>query len=193
MQVPSEVITKKLKSLESGDPSAFNELFPFVYQELRNVARRVRWQSFGLETMNTTALVHEAYMKLVDQKSASFENRAHFFHIAARAMRQILINYAQYRNAKKRGGPEPNIPIEQLNVQIPMTEGLVDDLLSLNTTLERLAEISDRQANVVECRFFGGMSLEETAKALSISPATVKRDWNFARAWLYQQMKNERP
>ena len=193
MQFSSEVITQKLKSLEAGDAQAFNDLFPFVYQELRNVARRVRWQSFGLETMNTTALVHEAYMKLVDQKSATFENRAHFFHIAARAMRQILINYAQYRHAKKRGGTEPSIPMDQLNVQIPMDDVLVDDLLSLNTTLEKLSQISDRQANVVECRFFGGMSLEETAKALSISPATVKRDWNFARAWLYQQMKQERP
>ncbi len=191
--IPSpDLITQKLKSLEGGDPTAFNELFPFVYQQLRQVARRVRWKSHGLETMNTTALVHEAYMKMVDQTSVNFQNRAHFFHIAARAMRQVLINYAQHRHAIKRGGDKQKMSLDQVDFAIPMTDELVDELLSLDTVLKQLQERSERQAQVVECRFFGGMSIEETAEALNTSPATVKRDWNFARAWLYRQMQQDR-
>lgn len=192
MKLSQDVITRKLKSLEAGDATAFNDLFPYVYQELRQVARRVRWQSFGLETMNTTALVHEAYLKLVDQSSVNFQNRAHFFHVAARAMRQILINYAHHCHAQKRGGKQKDLALDQLDFQIPLSDHMVDDLLSLDEVLKQLTAISERQAQVVECRFFGGMSIEETSQALDISPATVKRDWNFARAWLYQQMKGER-
>ncbi|MEM9983457.1 MAG: ECF-type sigma factor, partial [Bacteroidota bacterium] len=168
------------------------ELFPYVYQELRKVAKRVRWQSYGLETMNTTALVHEAYLKMVDQRSANFQNRSHFFYIAARAMRQVLINYAQRAHAEKRGGAGRDMSLEQLDFQIPLNDGLIDDLLSLDEVLTQLQALSERQAKVVECRFFGGMSIEETAKALDTSPATVKRDWTFARAWLFQQMKGDR-
>mgnify|MGYP006267090599 CR=1 FL=1 len=191
MKGTQDVITAKLKSLEAGDAKAFNDLFPYVYQELRQVARRVRWQSFGLDTMNTTALVHEAYLKLVDQRSANYQNRAHFFHIAARAMRQILINYAHHCQAQKRGGKHKDLSLDQLDIQIPLSDHMVDDLLSLDEVLQQLSQINERQARVVECRFFGGMSIEETGQALDISPATVKRDWNFARAWLYQQMKRD--
>jgi RNA polymerase sigma factor (TIGR02999 family) len=191
MKLSQDVITKKLKSLEAGDAEAFNDLFPYVYQELRHVARRVRWQSFGLETMNTTALVHEAYLKLVDQRSVNFQNRAHFFHVAARAMRQILINYANHCHAQKRGGKQKDLGLDQVEFQIPLSDHMVDDLLSLDEVLKKLTAINERQAQVVECRFFGGMSIEETSQALDVSPATVKRDWNFARAWLYQQMKEE--
>lgn len=186
-----EIITQKLKSLESGDPSAFNELFPYVYQQLRQVASRVRWQSYGLDTLNTTALVHEAYLKMVDQTSINVQNRAHFFHIAARAMRQVLINYSQHRHALKRGGEHKDVPLDKVDFGIPLTDTMVDELLSLETVLNQLEQLNQRQAQVVECRFFGGMSIDETAQALETSPATVKRDWNFARAWLYRQMKHD--
>lgn len=187
-----EIITQKLKSLASGDAAAFNELFPYVYQQLRQVARRVRWQSYGLDTLNTTALVHEAYLKMVDQTAINVQNRAHFFHIAARAMRQVLINYSQHHSALKRGGSQADIPLDKLDFAIPLTDQMVDELLSLDTVLQQLEQLNERQAQVVECRFFGGMSIEETAQALDTSPATVKRDWNFARAWLYRQMKADR-
>ena len=180
-------VTQLLDELSPDDPEVAEDLLPLIYDRLHRLARQQRrgWQS---ETMNTTALVHEAYIKLVDQKDPGWENRAHFFGVAAKAMRHILVDYARRKNAQKRGGDQERVP---LTVASPSTEQRATDVLSLDRALRRLEEISPRQGRVVECRFFAGMTIDETATALGISPSTVGRDWTAARAWLYRAMKEE--
>lgn len=178
-------ITRLLGAAEDGSEEAMNEVFEVVYPRLREIARARRRGWHGDDTVNTTGLVHEAYMKLAAAGTGRYENRAHFFATTARAMRQVLINYAEKRSAKKRGGRGRDVTLYEDDA---VTEKAVDDLLCLNDALEKLGAMSDRQAKVVECLFFAGLTIEETAEALACSPATVKRDWSTARAWLYREM-----
>ena len=184
MHRPGE-ITQLLRELTHGDDDAAGELFPLVYGELRAIAHgRLRNEPAG-HTLNTTALVHEAYLKLVNQDRVDWQNRAHFFAVAARAMRRILIDYAVARKAQKRGGERRKVPLDEVVI---MADQRSDELLALDEALRRLETINERHGRVIECRFFAGMSIEETAEALDISPATVKRDWTLARAWLHREL-----
>ena len=176
----------------NGD--ALDEVFPLVYQELRELAHRQRraWQ--GNHTLNTSALVHEVYLKLVDQRHASWESEAHFLAVAARAIRHILINYARDRHARKRGRDWRRVTLDGQEVAADADAtgpDWEDQVLALNLALERLALSSVRQSQIVECRFFGGMTVEQTAVALDISTATVMRGWAMARAWLHRELRTE--
>jgi RNA polymerase sigma factor (TIGR02999 family) len=152
---------------------------------LRRAARgqRMRWE--GNDTLNTTALVNEAYIKLTKAAGAHWTDRGHFFAVASQAMRQILVNYARDRRAARRGGGAVHVPLSEVN---PVSEAAAEELLVMHETLERLAEFNPRQARVVECRFFAGLSIRETAQALSVSEATVERDWAVASAWLRREL-----
>jgi RNA polymerase sigma factor (TIGR02999 family) len=187
-------ITGLLQAVERGDRDALNALFPLIYDELSALAHQQRRMWHGDLTLNTTALVHEVYLKVVDQKRLPTESRAHFFGVAAKAMRHILCNYARDRSRQKRGGGAPHVPLEfasDLAAQLQFSEDQSDTLAALDASLQELERIAERQARVVECRFFGGMSVEDTATALGISPRTVKRDWTFARAWLRREMQRK--
>jgi RNA polymerase sigma factor (TIGR02999 family) len=177
---PPSDLTAVLRAVSSGDRSAVDVLFHAVYAELQRIAhgQRMKWQ--GDETLNTTALVHEAYLKLVRQ-DVEWQGRAHFYAVAATAMRHILVNYAERRLAAKRGGGLPHIPLDEAN---PVPAEGAEDLLALNEALEKLGLLNERQSRVVECRFFGGLGIRETAEALGVSTATVERDWALASAWL---------
>ena len=178
-------ITRLLKAAGDGGEGAMDDVFEVVYPRLKEIARARRrgWQ--GAHTMNTTGLIHEAYLKIAGS-GASFENRGHFFATTARAMRQVLINYAEHRSARKRGGGVSEVTLYDDDA---VTEDSIDELLTLNDALKKLEAMSPRQAQVVECLFFAGLNIAETAEALDISPATVKRDWATARAWLYREMQ----
>jgi len=180
MSTPAN-LTEVLQAVRGGDRDAVDHLFHSVYHELEQIAhgQRVKWH--GHETLNTTALVHEAYLKLVNQQEVDWRDRAHFYAVAATAMRHILINYAERRGAAKRGGGVSHIPLDEAN---PVPAEGADDLIALNTALEELGQVAERQSRVVECRFFGGLGIRETAEALGVSTATVERDWALASAWL---------
>lgn len=185
-------ITGLLQAVGRGERAALDALFPLVYEELSVLAHRQRQAWHGDNTLNTTAVVHEAYLKLVDQKRLPAESRAHFFAVAAKAMRHILCNYARDRQRQKRGGAVQHVSlddVDEIASRLDFSEEQADTLAALDEALQRLAQIADRQSRVVECRFFGGMSVEETADALGIAPRTVKRDWSFARAWLRRDMQ----
>jgi RNA polymerase sigma factor (TIGR02999 family) len=189
-----ESITEMLVAAERGDRAALEACFPLVYEELRAMARRQRRAWHGNPTLNTTALLHEAYLKLVDQNRPGATSRAHFFAIASTAMRHILCNYARDRARKKRGGDIQQVSLQQIDlasVQPDFSDDAAESLATLGAALERLEKIDKRQSKVVECRFFAGLSIEETALALDISPATVKRDWTFARAWLMREIQSQ--
>ncbi|HET8945747.1 MAG TPA: sigma-70 family RNA polymerase sigma factor [Candidatus Polarisedimenticolia bacterium] len=181
---PSEDITGILSAWGQGEPGAVDRLFPLVYQELRALARRRAGHVRG-ETMRTTALVHEAYLRLVDQTRATYENRGHFFAVAAKVMRRLVVDHARERAARKRGGDAERIPIDDSVLADP---GERVDHLALDQALGRLEGLDPRLGRLVELRYFAGLTLEETAEAMSISPATVKRDWFKARAFLMQEM-----
>lgn len=191
---PKPDITGLLRAAQSGDRAAAEELFPLVYEELRALARRERRRWHGDLTMNATAMVHEAYLKLVDRHELPPENRNHFFAVAAKAMRHILCNYARDRRRLKRGGAAEHVPIDEgLNaISIELSDADADELAALDEALDRLDRANHRQREVVECRFFGGLTIEETASALRLSPATVKRDWTLARAWLFREIRRVR-
>ncbi len=182
----SEEITARLRAAQQGDRQALDEVFAVVYGELRRLAQAQRRRWSGDNTLDTTALVHEAYLKLVDQSQAQWNDRAHFLAVASKAMRHILVNYAEQRRAAKRGGGAQTVPLDDAN---PVGEQAAEEVLALHEALERLAEVNERQARVVEARFFAGLPIEETAAALAISPATVKRDWKLASAWLHREIK----
>ena len=180
-----------LVAAEQGDAAAFEGCFPLAYEELRAIARKQRraWQ--GNATLNTTALLHEAYLKMLNQQQVRVVSRDHFFAIAATAMRHILCSYARDQKRQKRGGEAQLISLGYLE-HFAGPDGFhdaADRLSELGDALNRLAQIDKRYTRVVECRFFAGMSIEETAAALEVSPATVKRDWSFARAWLLREMQ----
>jgi RNA polymerase sigma factor (TIGR02999 family) len=192
MQPDAEAVTDILRNAESGDREAVDALFRAVYDELHVLARRQRRRWQGEPSLNTTALVHEAYLKLVNADRLAAGSRAHFFAIAARAMRQILVNYALAARAQKRGGDVPRVALDALADALLAGPSLsldqVDLLVRLDDALKRLASLSERQSRVVECRFFAGMSIPETAVALDTSAATVKRDWSVAQAWLFREL-----
>lgn len=175
-------ITQLLDAARGGDAAATEALFKAVYQELKGLARsnRRRWQ--GNATMNTTALIHEVFLKMSGGADASFNNRTHFFATASKAMRQVLVNYAKRQQAIKRGGDALRVTLDE---SVFATQASADELLHIHQLLTELADRHPRRSQIVECRVFGGMSVEETAAALGISTPTVKRDWRLATAWLY--------
>ena len=184
-------LLEALEAVERGDAAALTALFSLVYRELMILARQQRRRWHGDITLDTTALVHEAYLKLVGQQQAS-RSRAHFFAVAAKAMRHILCNYARDRSRKKRGGSVPHVrlePGEEIVGHLQLTDNQTERLTALDEALHAFARVAERQAQVVECRFFGGMSIEDTASALGISGRTVQRDWIFSRAWLRREMQ----
>lgn len=182
-----------VEAVAAGDREALDTLFPLVYEELSRLAHRQRQRWDGDFTLTTTALVHEAYLKLAGQRQLPTRNRAHFLALAARAMRHILCNYARDRRRQKRGGGQPHLALDQVDpadgMALDLSADQADRLAGLDEALRRFESIAERQCRVVECRFFGGMSVEETAAALDMSPRSVKRDWAFARAWLLREMQ----
>ncbi len=188
LMTPSpEEVTDLLNEWGNGDQEALNRLMPLVYDELHRLASRyLRHERVG-HTLQTTALVHEAYLKLVDQKTANWRNRVQFFAAAAKVMRHVLVDYARSRRAAKRGGDYCRLSLDEAAIS---SEEKDADLLVLNEALDNLAAIDPQQSRVVELRVFGGLTVEDTAEALGISPRTVKREWSMAKAWLHQQIKN---
>ncbi len=190
-------ITQRLRRAQEGDRGAIDEVFGLVYDELHRLARSQRRRWSGDTTLGTTALVHEAYLKLMGQPDAAWNDRGHFLAVAARAMRHLLVNYAERRRAAKRGGGAGHITLEdgepnpgssaEFN---PVSEEVADELIALHGALERLGAVNERQVQVVEARFYVGLSIDETAQALGISPATVKRDWQVASAWLHREIQS---
>lgn len=176
--------TALLLAFDPEKPESLDRILPVIYEELRQMAHRQLSRS-GPSTIHTTALVHEAYLKLVDDTRVSSNGRAYFFGAAARAMRQVLVDRARRRNAKKRGSGQAPLDIDSIEVG---SDDYAGELLDLDAALTRLSELSRRQSRVIECRFFGGMSIEETAAALGVSERTVKADWALARAWLYREL-----
>ena len=179
-------ITEMLKACSGGDREAMDKLMPFVYEELRRQARNYLNRERQNHTLQTTALVHEAYLRLIEQRFVNWQNRAHFFGLAANMMRRILVNYAVNRQRFKRGGADENLPLEEALCVAAEQQDV--NLLALDKALNELAELDERQAQIVELRYFSGLSIEETAEVLRISPATVKRDWNMAKAWLRSEL-----
>lgn len=184
----AEDITTILLHARAGERDALDRLFPLVYDELRAVARRRLAAERRDHTLNTTALVHEAYVKLVDQTRVAWRDRAHFFAVAARAMRRILLDHARRHATAKRGGGRRRVPLDAAGLS--MSER-ADALIDLDEALERLNDLEPRLADVVECRFFGGLTEEETAAALNVTSRTVRRDWAKARALLYAWLEPE--
>jgi RNA polymerase sigma factor (TIGR02999 family) len=184
-QAPSQPVTELLVRWREGDPKALEALMPLVYKELRAIAHRcLRQERFG-HTLQSAALVHEAYLRLVDRDPLDVQNRAHFAATCARLMREILVDYARARGAAKRGA-DCCVQIDE-GLAISKKPGV--DVLALDDVLNDLAVMDEQQGRIVELRFFGGLTIEETACVLEISPATVKRDWNVAKAWLSRAMK----
>lgn len=178
-------VTRLLAELGEDGRDAVDRVFPLVYTELQNVARRQLQMERADHTLDTSALVHEAYLRLAGAERIEWHSRAHFFAVAARAMRRILINHAETRNAQKRSGHWQRV---ELAADMAVQRDADVVLLDLDRALTRLAELDERQCRIVECRYFAGMSLEETAAGLDISVATVKREWTMARAWLNREL-----
>lgn len=179
-------ITELLRELSQGRSDALDRLMPIVYQELRRIAHAQLGRERHGHTLSTTGLVHEAYLRLVNVRQVQWRDRAHFFAMAARLMRRILIDYARARKRAKRGGD--GVPVSLAEAVDIAAPAAVDDLLALDQALTRLEAQGERQCRVVECRYFAGLSLEETAAVLGTSVATVKRDWTFSRAWLNREL-----
>jgi RNA polymerase sigma-70 factor, ECF subfamily len=179
-------VTALLRKAAAGDASVAAELVPLVYDELRRLAAHLMARERPGHTLQTTALVHEAYLRLAQQRHAGWNSRAHFYGAAAGIMRRILVDHARARRTVKRGGDAPRVPLEDATSWL---DEQPDDLLRLDAALTRLGERSPRQVRVVELRFFAGLDVEETAEALAVSSKTVKRDWSVARAWLHRELR----
>lgn len=188
-------ITGLLLRWNAGDRRAFAELTPIVYDQLRRMARGMLSQERPGHTLSATALVHEIYMKLVDQRQVNWEHRAHFFGTAANLMRRVLVDHARGKRAAKRGGSPEKIAPEKIDIDtdVPAAQVFLDEVISLDTALNELAGIDPRKASVVEMKFFAGMTNQEAARALGTSDATVERDWKMARAWLIQALSGKGP
>ena len=189
-QTDAGTVTRLLSELESGNDAALDALYPIIYDELRAIARNHRRRWDGDTTLGTTALVHEAFLKLSRADAVHATSRVHFLRVASRAMRQILSNYARDRRALKRGNEAAHIPLDLVpaggaDIAEPHR---AENIANLEEALRKLETFDKRLSDVVECRFYGGMSIEDTAAALEVSPATVKRDWALARAWLFREM-----
>jgi RNA polymerase sigma factor (TIGR02999 family) len=185
MAAVSHDVTRLLREWGNGDRSAADELMPLVHNELRRLAHQYMRREEPGHTLQTSALVNEAYVRLVDQSQIQWESRAHFFGIAARLMRQILVDQARRRNFAKRGGGAIRV---SLNEATAVAQEQSASVMALDDALKTLEQIDTRKSRIVELRFFGGMSIEETAEALKVSPGTVMREWTFARAWLRKEM-----
>ncbi len=183
-------VTQLLKAWSEGEPAALDKIMSVVYQELHRMARRYMANERPGHTLQATALVHEAYVRLVDQTQTSFENRAQFFALCAQVMRRILVDLARTRHAQKRGGDVAPLELEE---SLAVGKERSRDLVALDDALKVLAAQDERKSRVVEMRFFGGLSVEETAEALKISPETVMRDWKFAKSWLRRELDKETP
>ena len=181
----SQNITQLLNSASAGDSFALDNILPIVYNELRKISSKYLRDEYKKHTLQTTELVHEAYIKLIGDQNLSWESRAHFFGIAARSMRQILVDYARKKKADKRGKDKTQISLDDAHFILSDSE---DKILNLNEALTKLEQLEERSCKIVELRFFSGLSIEETAEMLNISVATVKRDWQFAKAWLYREI-----
>jgi len=179
-------ITRMLHKWSDGNPEAFEELLPLVYTELHRQAAQYLRRERQDHTLQATALIHEAYLKLVDQHEINWENRTHFFAIAANLMRRILVDHARAKHREKRGGNDLKLPLEEAALVVSNEKSI--DLMALDEALNRLAELDSRQARVVELRYFSGLSLEETAAVLKISRTTVAEDWAMAKAWLHREL-----
>jgi RNA polymerase sigma factor (TIGR02999 family) len=188
MKPSSPDITALLVDWSKGDKTALDKLLPLVEKELHRLAHSYMRKENPDHTLQTTALVNEAYVRLVDQKHTDWQNRAHFFGIAAQIMRRILLNYARDRERLKRGGGVNQISLSEIDL---VSEQKTSELLALDEALDRLAAIDERKGRVVEFRYFGGLSVEETAAVLKVSSITVMRDWNMAKAWLARELLNE--
>ena len=184
-EASSNEVTLLLRAWGGGDAQALDRLAPLIYQELHRIARSYMVRERTDHTLQTTALVNEAYVRLVDARQVSWHDRAHFFAVCARAMRRILVDHARSRGYQKRGGGKVLV---QFDEACGMALSSDSNLLELDEALDRLSTLDSRKAKVIEMRFFGGLSVEETAEALSISPETVMRDWKLARAWLYREL-----
>jgi len=181
-------ITALLVGYGRGDKEALDKLMPIVYDELRRQAARYLRREQAGHTLQTTALIHEAYVRLVDQRNVQWQNRAHFFGIAAQMMRRILVDHARTKKRAKRGGSDVKVSLADATIPV---KGQDLDVVALDEALNRLAEIDEQQSRVVELRFFSGLTVEETAEVMGVSPATVKRDWSMAKAWLHREMSRE--
>jgi RNA polymerase sigma factor (TIGR02999 family) len=180
-------VTRLLVDWQNGNQQALDSLIPLVYKELRAIAGRYLSRESPGHTLQSTALVHEAYFKLIGQRRVRWQNRAHFFGIAAQMMRRILIDHARHQSRDKRGGSTPKLSLDEA---LTAAEAETDlDLLALDEALTALAQIDPRGAQIIELRFFSGLTLEETAEVVGVSSGTVKRDWSAARAWLYREMR----
>jgi RNA polymerase sigma factor (TIGR02999 family) len=184
MKSPAEV-SRLLAECSSGNQGAFEQLLPLVYDELHRLAAKYMSRERAGHTLQTTALVNEAYLRLADQKSARWKDRAHFFAVASKVMRQILIDHARTHARAKRGGGGTRISLDEVAV---ISKERAADLLELDEALRKLAEMDQRKSEVVELRFFGGLTIEEAAEVLKVTAKTVTRDWTMARAWLYREM-----
>jgi RNA polymerase sigma factor (TIGR02999 family) len=184
---PAADVTALLNRVQRGDGEALDDLLAAVYDELRDIAHWQMRRERDDHTLRTTELVHEAYAKLVDQGAVDWQNRRHFFGVAARAMRQVLVDYARRRTREKRGGDAPIVSLEEETPSEVLADG-PEEVLVVDDALDRLAEKDERMARVAECRFFGDFTLEETADILDVSRSTVVRDWRTARAWLNREL-----
>ncbi len=181
-------ITQVLLDAYGGDPNAADRLWGLVYTQMREIAHRELFGEQRGQTLSTTALVHEAYLKLVDQKRCTWQNRAQFFALACRAMRRILVDHARHRDAQKRLTQKNQVPLDKA---VAMAEERSENLIALDEALTQLAARDERLGRLVECRFFGGLSVEETAEVLGISARTVARDWNRAQVHLYRALRSD--
>ncbi len=188
--ISTHQVTQLLLAWRDGDEGALNRLMPLVYDELHRLARRYMGAEQTGHPLQTTALVHEVYLRLVDANSIDWQNRAHFYAICARLMRRILVDFARTRNYQKRGGRLAHIQLEEA-ATVP--EAVGSEMLAVDEALKQLAAIDSRKSEVVELRFFGGLTVEEIAAALRVSPETVMRDWKLAKAWLLRELSHETP
>jgi RNA polymerase sigma factor (TIGR02999 family) len=183
---PSKQITGRLIAWSNGDASALDDVIRAVYTELRRMADRYLRLEGGQHTLQPTALVHEAYLRMIDQSRVNWRNRAHFLGVAAQMMRRILVDHARTKHREKRGGSAKKLSLDEV---WNMAEPGNPDLVALDDALKNLSQLDERKSRVVELRFFGGLSVDETAEVLEVSPQTVLRDWKLAKAWLYQEIK----
>lgn len=185
----SQQLTQMLIQLSEGNAQMVDDILPLIYDELRRLAGNYLRRERSDHTLQPTALVHEAYIKLIDQTQVKWQNRAHFFGIAANIMRRILVDYARQHKAEKRGGAAEKMPLEEEILIV--SEGKSAELLALDEALENLAKMDPQKSKIVELRYFGGLSVEETAEVLGVSEITVKRHWRMAKAWLYGQLSHQ--
>jgi RNA polymerase sigma factor (TIGR02999 family) len=189
----SHEVTQLLVSWGDGDEAALDKLFPLIYEALRKQARSFLRREHEGHTLQTTALVHEAYLKLIDQNNVRWQNRAHFFAIAAQAMRRILLDYARRSVADKRGGRAQKISLDDdENASENISHSPDANLIALDESLKELEKVDKQQSRIVELRYFGGLTVEETAEVLQLSPRTIAREWAMARAWLYRNLTGEK-